>query len=59
MIHLDAEQALVQADIDVEVYVRLRPWCSDLSGTLVRLNRACYGCKQRSRAWNQHLTTIL
>ncbi|CAN0482629.1 unnamed protein product, partial [Discosporangium mesarthrocarpum] len=59
MIHLDAEQAFIQADIDAEVYVRLPPGCGALTNTIVRLNRALYGCKQSSRAWNIHLTSTL
>ncbi|CAN0500929.1 unnamed protein product [Discosporangium mesarthrocarpum] len=59
MIHLDAEQAFIQADIDAEVYVRLPLGCGALTNTIVRLNRALYGCKQSSRAWNIHLTSTL
>ncbi|CAN0206490.1 unnamed protein product, partial [Discosporangium mesarthrocarpum] len=59
MIHLDAEQAFIQADIDAEVYVRLPLRCGALTNTIVRLNRALYGCKQSSQAWNIHLTSTL
>ncbi|CAN0315217.1 unnamed protein product, partial [Discosporangium mesarthrocarpum] len=45
MVHFDAEQALIQADIDTEV--------------LVRLNRALYGLKQASRRWNDRSTQVL
>ncbi|CAN0465559.1 unnamed protein product, partial [Discosporangium mesarthrocarpum] len=59
MIHFDAEQAFIQADIDSEVYVRLLLGCGALTNTIVRLNQALYGCKQSSRAWNIHLTSTL
>ncbi|CAN0487023.1 unnamed protein product, partial [Discosporangium mesarthrocarpum] len=59
MIHVDAEQAFIQADIDAEVYVRLPLGCGALTNTIVRLNRALFGCKQSSRAWNIHLTSTL
>ncbi|CAN0504135.1 unnamed protein product, partial [Discosporangium mesarthrocarpum] len=59
LIHFDAEQAFLHADIDEEVFVRLPPGCGDLSGKTVRLHRALYGCNQSSRAWNMHLTATL
>ncbi|CAN0417866.1 unnamed protein product, partial [Discosporangium mesarthrocarpum] len=37
----------------------LPPGCGDSSGTVFRLNRALYGCKQSSRVWTQHPTTAL
>ncbi|CAN0507894.1 unnamed protein product, partial [Discosporangium mesarthrocarpum] len=59
LIHFNAEQAFLHANIDEEVFVRLPPGCGDLSGKTVRLHRTLYGCKQSSRAWNMHLTATL
>ncbi|CAN0467941.1 unnamed protein product, partial [Discosporangium mesarthrocarpum] len=60
MIHLDEEQAFIQADIDAEVYIRLHLGCGALTNNIiVRLNRALYSCKQSRRAWKIHLTSTL
>ncbi|CAM9228118.1 unnamed protein product [Discosporangium mesarthrocarpum] len=59
MVHLDAEQAFIQADIDTEVYVKLPQGCEELSNTVVRLNSALYGLSQGSRRWNDRFTQVL
>ncbi|CAM9403082.1 unnamed protein product [Discosporangium mesarthrocarpum] len=59
MVHLDAEQAFIQADIDTEVCFKLPQGCEELSHTVVRLNRALYGLKQASRRWNDRFTQVL
>ena len=53
--HFDAEQAIVQSDLDEVVYIRLPPGCGALSGKVVRLRRSLYGLKQASRTWQYHL----
>ncbi|CAM9414580.1 unnamed protein product [Discosporangium mesarthrocarpum] len=59
MVHLDAEQAFIQADIDTEVYVKLPQGCEELSNTVDRLNRALYNLKQASRCWNDSFIQVL
>ena len=53
--HFDAEQALVQSDLDEVVYIRLPPSCGALSGKVMRLRRSLYGLNQASRTCHYHL----
>ena len=50
--HFDAEQALVQSNLDGVVYIRLSPGCGALCGKVVRLCRSLYGLNQASRTWH-------
>ena len=57
--HFDVDQALVQSDLEEDVFLRLPKGCGDLSGKVVRLNKSLYGLKQASRTWHAHLTKSL
>ena len=50
--HLDVSQAFVQAPLEEEIYMRLRPGCGELSGQVVKLLKCKYGLKQVGREWH-------
>ena len=58
--HFDVDQAFVQSQLDVDVFLRCLPkGCGKLSGKVVRLNKRLYGLTHASSAWHAHLTTCL
>ena len=57
--HFDIEQALLQSDLEEDVYMRLPQGRGRLSGKMVRLNKSLYGLNQASRQWHAHLTKCL
>ena len=59
LFHFDAEQALVQSDIDADIYMRMPAGSGDLSGKIVKLNKSLYGLKQSARSWYDHLVSTL
>ena len=56
---LDVKQALIQADLDYDVYTKLPDGCGSKSGEIVKLNKAVYGLKQAGRQWSLRLTQVL
>ena len=57
--HFDIEQALVQSDLEENVYMRSPQGCGRMSGKIVRLNTSLYGLKQASLPWHAHFTRCL
>ena len=57
--YVDIEQAVVQSDLEENVFMRLPQGCGRLSGKIVRPNKSLYGLKQASRQWHAHLTRCL
>ena len=55
--HLDVSQAVVQAPLEEEMYMRLPPGCGELSGKVVKLLKCQYGIKQAGREW--HLLLVM
>ena len=43
--HVDAEQAVVQSNLEEDVFLRLPQGCGNMSGQVLRLNRSLYGLK--------------
>ena len=50
--HFDAEQALLKADIDEEIYIEIPEEFQEFPGAVGRLNKAIYGLVQAGRCWN-------
>ena len=48
----DAEQALLKADIDEEMYIEIPEEFQEFPGAVGRLNKAIYGLVQAGRCWN-------
>ncbi|CAN0364405.1 unnamed protein product, partial [Discosporangium mesarthrocarpum] len=44
--HWNMKQAFMQADVEEDIYVRLCDGCGDLTGSVVKLLKSLYGCKQ-------------
>lgn len=59
LFHHDVEQAFVQSDLDVVVYVRLPRHYGALFGRVVRLARSLSDLKQASRTWQQRLVIVM
>ena len=57
--HLDVDQAIIQSELDTEIFVGLPPGCRRLSGKVVRLNKALYGLKRSDRSWYKLLSSTL
>ncbi|CAM9459186.1 unnamed protein product [Scytosiphon promiscuus] len=53
--HFDTAQALTQAESDCTLYMTLPGGCGDLSGKIVRLEKALYGLRQSGLLWNELL----
>ena len=53
--HLDTAQAFTQAELDCTVYMKLPGGCGNLSGKIVRLEKALYGLRQSGLLWNELL----
>ena len=49
--HLDVSQALVQAPLKENIFMRLPPGCGEPSGKIVRFLKCQYGLKQAGREW--------
>ena len=58
----DAEQALLKAGIDEEIYIEIPEEFQEFPGAVERLNKAIYGLVQAERCWNNKfcddMTTI-
>ena len=48
---LDVSQAIIQAPLEEEIYMRLPPGCGELSRRVVRLLKCQYGLKQGGSEW--------
>ena len=59
LLHWDIEQAFVQSESDHEVFIKLPPGCSSISGTVARLNKSLCGLKQASTTFCKRLLTDL
>ena len=57
--HLDFDQAIIQSELDTEIFLRFPPGCGRLSGKVVRLNKVLYGLKQSGRSWYTLLLSTL
>ena len=55
----DVQQAFVQAELKLVVFMRMPQGYGTLSGRVVCLNRSLYGLKQASRLWHNHLVVRL
>ena len=55
--NFDAEQALVQSNVEEDVFLRLPQGYGNMSGKVVRLNRSLYGLRLASRSWHSRLLT--
>ncbi|CAN0460352.1 unnamed protein product, partial [Scytosiphon promiscuus] len=53
--HFDTAQAFTQAELDCTLYMKLPGGCGDLSGKIVRLDKALYGLRQSGLLWNELL----
>ena len=53
--HIDAEQALLKADVDEEIYIEIPEEFQEFPGAVERLNKAIYGLVQAGRSWNNKL----
>ena len=51
--HFDAEQVLLKADIDEEIYVEIPEEFQQFPGAVGRLNKAICGLVQSGRCWNK------
>eukprot|EP00752_Nemacystus_decipiens_P011252 g10000.t1 len=49
--HWDIKQAYTHAKLKEEVYLRLPDGCGEMSGRVVKVERALYGLKQSGREW--------
>ncbi|CAN0007851.1 unnamed protein product, partial [Sphacelaria rigidula] len=49
--HFDVTQTFVQAEMDIDVYMRLHEGCSVLTDVTVKLEKSIYGIKQAGRQW--------
>ena len=58
MMHLDVKAAFMHSKLEEDVYVKPPPGHPD-HGKIWKLNKALNGLKQASRAWFQHLKSIL
>ena len=59
LLHLDIEQAFVQSELDLEVFMKLPQGGGSMSGKIVRLNKSLYGLRQASRTFNKRLVVDL
>ena len=50
--HFDADQAVLKADIDEEIYIEIPEEYQEFSGTVGVLNKAIYGLVEAGRCWN-------
>ena len=57
--HLDVTQAFVQAKVDTDVFMKLPEGCSEMTGSIVKLEKCIYGTKQASRQWSRLLCRTL
>ena len=57
--HLDVKQAFGQAKLDTDVYIKLPYGCGEMTGKVVKLDRALYGIKQVGRQWSTALCQTL
>jgi hypothetical protein len=57
--NMDVDTAFLLAPLEEDVYMRLPDGFGELSGTIVKLNRALYGLKQSPRAWYSKAHSIL
>ncbi|CAN0358558.1 unnamed protein product, partial [Hapterophycus canaliculatus] len=53
--HFDTAQAFTQAELDCTLYTKLPAGCGELSGKIVRLEKALYGLRQSGLLWNELL----
>ena len=58
-LHLDVDQAFIQAELDTDIFSRLPPGCGEMSRKVVLLNEALYGLKQSGRSWHKLLLPTL
>lgn len=59
--HLDVKTAFLNGDLEETIYMKM-PDCYNTSSTnckVLKLNKAIYGLKQASRAWNKKVDTLL
>ena len=56
---LDVKQALIQADLNFNVFMKLPDGCGDKSGKVMKLNKSVYGLKQAGRCWAMHLGDVI
>ncbi|CAM9316399.1 unnamed protein product, partial [Sphacelaria rigidula] len=57
--HFDVTQAFVQAEMDTDVYMRLREDCFVLTDVTVKMEKSIYGIKQAGRQWSRLLCQTL
>ncbi|CAM9401990.1 unnamed protein product, partial [Sphacelaria rigidula] len=57
--HFDVTQALVQAEVDTDAYMRLPEGCYVLTDTTVKLKKSISGIKQAGRQWSRLLCQTL
>ena len=50
--HFDAEQALLKANIDEEIYIEIPDEFQEFPGAVGRLNKALYRLVRAGRCWN-------
>ena len=55
----NVRQAFVDAELDVEVYMVLLDGCGEMSGKVMKLERAFYGVKQDRQKWSALLCKTL
>ena len=56
---LHVKQALLQADLDFDVFMKLPDGCGEKSGKVVKLNKSVYSLKQAGRRWAMHLGDVI
>jgi hypothetical protein len=56
---LDVVAAFLIPELKEDVYLRMPQGCGEYSNKVVKLNKAIYGLKQASNAWNENFTNFL
>ena len=56
---LDVKQAFIQADLDFNVFMKLRDGCGGKSGKVVKLNKSVNSLKQADRRWAMNLSDVI
>ena len=57
--HLDVTQAFVQAKVDTDVFMKLPEGCSEMTDSMVKLEKYIYETKQASRQCSRLLCRTL
>lgn len=57
LFRVDAEQALIQPELDEKVHLRLPRGRGDQPGTMLRFTKTLYGCLEILRLQEEHLAS--